>query len=377
MAHPTDRPITRRRGLLGLGALGAAGALAATGCAGVGTTTGQGSAASSTGSPTSPAASSPAPQAGILPLEEGKDAVVRAAMTTAWLEPGRTRGWTDEPISQGDPHPEAWLSRMDWAQQQWLLGKTDTQAALGSRVTVRALTDSWAKVSFLDQAAPNEWERQTSWVPRAHVVRDTGFIAAQEGKEVARVTADQATVYADAGLTDSLLLIPFGTRLPLLESGEETTRVLLPDEREGWLPSSAIAVGEPALGTVEDVIATAKSFHGRPYLWAGMSPFGFDCSGFTYTVLRSHGILLPRDAGPQLNSSGLPKVSADDLTPGDLLFYSHVPGGSRIRHVALYIGKGYGIHSPAVGRTVEVQTLKNINSKRDYAGAVRPQYATA
>ena len=83
-------------------------------------------------------------------------------------------------------------------------------------------------------------------------------------------------------------------------------------------------MGEPALGTVEQVFETARSFDGTPYLWGGISPFGIDCSGFTYTVLRSHGI-----------------------------------------------------HAPFVGRPVCIETLQEINIKRDYAGAVRPRYAEA
>lgn len=318
-------------------------------------------------------------ETGIKDLAVGEDAVVRTSMTTAWHRADEGRSWTDEPATEADARPGPWLSRMDGVQQRWLVGHTDTQAPLGSCVTVRELSGDWAKVSFLDQAAPNDYGHQTSWVPRAHVVRDLGFLSAQQadGAQAARVTAGSTGVFDGEDMERTLMVVPFSTRLPLLQQGEKASRVLLPNEREGWIAAADMSVGEPALGTVEQVFETARSFDGTPYLWGGISPFGIDCSGFTYTVLRSHGILLPRDAGPQLNHSGLPTVSADDLTPGDLLFYSLVPGGERIRHVALYLGEGYGIHAPFVGRPVCIETLAQTNVKRDHAGAVRPTYATA
>ncbi len=35
----------------------------------------------------------------------------------------------------------------------------------------------------------------------------------------------------------------------------------------------------------DDLINTGKMFLGLPYIWAGTSGFGFDCSGFTHTIL--------------------------------------------------------------------------------------------
>lgn len=376
------RPLTRRRTLLGLGGAGVLGALGLTGCSTAQSTSAQQtppSAVASTASSAATSSASPAVETGIKDLAVGEDAVVRTSMTTAWLKADAGREWTDEPATAADARPDEWLSRMDGVQQRWLVGHTDTQAALGSRVTVRELSGDWAKVSFLDQAAPNDYGHQTSWVPRAHVVRDLGFLAAQQADDapMARATAHRTAVFDGEDMKQTLVVVPLDTRLPLLEQGEKASKVLLPNEREGWIATADMTVGEPALGTVEQVFETAHSFYGTPYLWGGMSKFGIDCSGFTYTVLRSHGILVPRDAGPQLNHSGLPKVSADDLAPGDLLFYSLVPGGEKIRHVAIYLGEGKGIHAPFVERPVCIETLEQINVKRDYAGAVRPTYATA
>lgn len=105
--------------------------------------------------------------------------------------------------------------------------------------------------------------------------------------------------------------------------------------------------------TEEDIITTAKSFMGIPYLWGGTSAKGMDCSGFTKTVYFLNGIVLSRDASQQVNTGILidTQNGFDNLRAGDLLFF-----GSRktdttkegITHVGIYIGNHEFIH--AAGR---------------------------
>ena len=82
----------------------------------------------------------------------------------------------------------------------------------------------------------------------------------------------------------------------------------------------------------------AKQFLGNPYVWGGSSlTGGTDCSGFTMSLYRKYGHSLPHKAA---QSSVTRSVS--DPKPGDLFFYSN---GSRINHVAMYIGGGMVIHA--------------------------------
>ena len=96
--------------------------------------------------------------------------------------------------------------------------------------------------------------------------------------------------------------------------------------------SSLVSVTNGALR--DEVIQTAKKQLGVPYVWAGNSPDGFDCSGFTSYVMSKNGGELPRRAADQFNDSE--KVKAKNVQPGDLVFFNN---GSGVSHVGIVISK--------------------------------------
>lgn len=85
----------------------------------------------------------------------------------------------------------------------------------------------------------------------------------------------------------------------------------------------------------------ACKFVGRPYVYGGTSlTNGADCSGFVMSVYAQFGYSLPHSSAAQ---SGCGRsVSLSNLQPGDLVFYRN---GSRIGHVAMYIGGGRVVHA--------------------------------
>ena len=87
------------------------------------------------------------------------------------------------------------------------------------------------------------------------------------------------------------------------------------------------------------IVEYAKQFLGNPYVWGGTSlTNGADCSGFVLSLYRKYGKYLPHNAAAQAGVTR--RVSSPK--PGDLFFYSN---GSRINHVAMYIGGGMVIHA--------------------------------
>lgn len=171
----------------------------------------------------------------------------------------------------------------------------------------------------------------------------------------------------------------------IMQAGDASagwTRVTLPDGRTGFLPSADLVSLEQveAAGAAGDLpsaaslIALARRFMGRPYLWGGTSAHGVDCSGFMKTVFYRHGIILSRDANQQvLHGREIPfQGEVQLLEPGDLLFFGRAATadrGERVSHVGMYIGDGRFIHSAGSPARVGVNSL--VEADPDFSRSLR------
>ncbi len=109
-------------------------------------------------------------------------------------------------------------------------------------------------------------------------------------------------------------------------------------------------------------VSVAMQYLGTPYVWGGESPSGFDCSGLTKYAYAAVGVSLSHFTGAQWNEGV--RVPADQLLPGDLVFYRPDLG-----HMGMYIGGGQYIHAPQTGDVVKISSMSD---RSDYQGAVRP-----
>jgi len=136
--------------------------------------------------------------------------------------------------------------------------------------------------------------------------------------------------------------------------------------RQPYSRSPRYALATPKKGA--SLLDTAFAQLGTRYRWGGSSRGGFDCSGFTTYVFRTHGVSLPRTSR-DMSQHGQP-VSKSNLIPGDLVFFK-TNRGSRINHVGIYIGSGKFIHSSSSAGHVKIDYLSQGYYSRRYAGARR------
>jgi peptidoglycan DL-endopeptidase CwlO len=108
-------------------------------------------------------------------------------------------------------------------------------------------------------------------------------------------------------------------------------------------------------------IAFAKAQLGKPYIWGGTGPDGYDCSGLTQAAWGAAGVSLPRTTWEQIDVGT--RISISNVQPGDLIFYN-----SSIDHVAMYLGNGQIIQAPHTGANIDIAPM----TEMPIYGATRP-----
>ncbi|MEU0008300.1 NlpC/P60 family protein [Streptomyces sp. NPDC006314] len=119
----------------------------------------------------------------------------------------------------------------------------------------------------------------------------------------------------------------------------------------GRQPSTAPTTrpAKPARSAAKAVVAYAEEQLGKPYVWGGAGPRGFDCSGLVMRAWQAAGVALPRTTWGQIHAGA--GTTRSRLVPGDLVLSY---GGG---HVGLYIGNGRVIHAPRPGTVVTTAPL--------------------
>ncbi|MDO3411643.1 C40 family peptidase [Saccharibacillus sp. CPCC 101409] len=298
--------------------------------------------------------------------------VVGVTVATLWTSPGLARA-IDAPSLTSPADIKAWTAAMNTAdKRRWLTGKTETQALYGREVKVLQTKGTWVKVAVLDQATSKSSDGYPGWLPAVQLKTVPAADWEPSAGKTATVGAKTAQLYRANGQT-KLLELSFGTRLPVVSESGKWIEVRTPQYGTAKLLAADVELTEPGAKTQqptgEQLVETGKAFLGLPYLWAGVSAYGFDCSGFTGALYGYYGISLPRDASEQFRAGTA--VSKANMQPGDLMFFAHNNGKGGIHHVAMYIGGGKMMHSPKAGRTVEIIPISTAGYANEFAGARR------
>jgi cell wall-associated NlpC family hydrolase len=116
-----------------------------------------------------------------------------------------------------------------------------------------------------------------------------------------------------------------------------------------------------------NVIANAAELMGTPYVWAGTTPQGFDCSGFLQYIFAKEGVSLPRTVAQMWNAT----TTVSEPAVGDLVFFETYTTGPS--HAGVYIGNNQFVHA---GSSTGV-TISNLNYaywQDRYLGSKRVNY---
>lgn len=106
----------------------------------------------------------------------------------------------------------------------------------------------------------------------------------------------------------------------------------------GQTPPSQALMFEPITPGDKAVLFAFQQL-GKPYIWGGNGPVGYDCSGLTLASWQNGaGIGFARVANDQYHTAGN-SVALDQMAAGDLIFWgSNTADWTTIYHAGIYVG---------------------------------------
>ncbi|GGL48786.1 C40 family peptidase [Sporolactobacillus putidus] len=290
---------------------------------------------------------------------------VAVPVATVWTDPASVRPVDAQAVSE-TPDILGWLAAMTREENIALCEekRLQTQVLFGEEVLIDEIQGGWAKVVVPSQASAKDTRGYPGWMPLGQLASGRAF-----GNNRERVMVESRTTPFIRSDGHPLFDLSFGTFLPFLGEDESAVEVDSPIGK-GFLRREAVIFPSrqrPASG--DQIVKNAQRFIELPYLWSGMSAYGYDCSGFSFSMLRAGGYLIPRDADDQ-SASGK-EVDPQSMEPGDLLFFAYDEGKGYVHHVGICAGDGQMIHSPTPGKKVSLTALAGTVFERELCAVRR------
>ncbi|WP_454854120.1 C40 family peptidase [Promicromonospora soli] len=258
--------------------------------------------------------------------------------------PGRHRA-ARKPITPLTPVSRAAARGISGAARRGAL------VAAGSGLVVSLLSVPADAAPVSDQGTATAELDIVTKASRAAVDKTKAGQTAAEQASVEQAAAVQAVDTAPAVQVaeDSKFTLETGTIkvTPAPEPEPEPEPEPVVEEPAAEPVAEAVEEAAPASASGSAIVDIAMQYLGVPYVWAGSTPAGFDCSGFTSYVYAQVGIDLPRTSSEQRYAGTV--VSAAEAQPGDLIWS---PG-----HIAIYAGDGMQVEAPVPGETVRYSQI--------------------
>lgn len=135
------------------------------------------------------------------------------------------------------------------------------------------------------------------------------------------------------------------------------------------MAAPATFTDQPASARALQAVSYAVGAIGTPYVWGGVTPNGYDCSGLCYAAYGDGGF--PRTSEEQWADQSFLDIPWGHWAPGDLIFSQWPGDGARPGHVVLYEGNGVTIAAPHTGTTVQREPVTTFGGSH-YVGSKRP-----
>ena len=252
--------------------------------------------------------------------------------------------------------------------------EVNLRSAAGTANAVLA-TSGKGDAVIVESGPENGWYRV--WLDGQWGYMSADYLSFESTMDVSAsgwVNGTEVRMRAAAGTDSAIVRVTsFGESVEITGVAGEWYRVNAGGE-SGYIRSDYVELGEretaavPSAGGIgAQVVALAKQYLGVPYVWAGASPSGFDCSGFVSYVYKSLGYQTNRTAA-DIYKNGV-AVDKGALEPGDAVFFAS--SSEAIGHVGIYIGNGQFIHASSGKGCVIISGLDESYYANMYVGARR------
>lgn len=220
-------------------------------------------------------------------------------------------------------------------------GKIESQLLMGETFEAEEDLGDWVRGTCTHDGYPG-------FVEKKYLSRE--FAAATH-----IVTAQRSHIYRDDSIKSPVRhSVGMGCRLTVVSQDEKFAKL----DSGMYIPVQHIA----PLSAREDFVAAALRLLETPYVWAGRSGLGIDCSGLVQTSLALAGHSVPRDCDQQDSVVGR-DAAAENRQRGDIVYFKG--------HVGIMIDAENMVHATAHYMKTVIEPLDTVAKRAGGITAVR------